>query len=119
MNDSLVIDESPIHGKGVFANKNIKQGEVIAECHVLLLHHYEELPEELATLQFPWDDQYYALCISDMGSFFNHTAEANAGVHSQNPATKTQVFAATTDIKKGEEVTIYYNDEFEKFVKGL
>ncbi len=38
-----------------------------------LIHVNENLPEVLATLQFPWTEEYDAICISDSGSFFNHS----------------------------------------------
>jgi SET domain-containing protein len=117
MNDAVVIEKSPIHGLGVFANRDIKAGEIIAESHVLLLHHNEQMPEAIATLEFPWDDEYYALCISDVGSFFNHSKDATAKVMQQNKEEQTQTFSAVSDIKKGDEVTIFYNDDFEEFIQ--
>lgn len=117
MNDSLEVKVSPIHGKGVFAKVDIKKDEVIAESHVLLLRHDEDLPEQIATLEFPWDDEFYALCISDVGSFFNHSKQANAKVIRQNKEKNTHEFSAIRDIRIGEEVTIYYNDDFEKFIQ--
>ncbi|MBL4715000.1 MAG: hypothetical protein COC01_08275 [Bacteroidetes bacterium] len=116
MNNCVEVKVSSIHGKGVFAKCNIKKGEVIAESHVILLHHNEQLPEQLATLEFPWDDEYYALCISDVGSFFNHSKQANTRIH-QNQDKKTQEFIALCDIRKGDEVMIYYNDKFEEFIR--
>ncbi len=118
MNDLVEIKVSPIHGKGVFAKQNIKQGQVIAVSHVALLHHNEELPECIATLEFPWDEEYYALCLSDVGSFFNHDRNFNAKVVQQDKENLTQTFSATRDIAKGEEVMIYYNDDFESFVSA-
>jgi hypothetical protein len=51
------IKDSPIHGKGVFAMRDIQEGEVLAVSHVTLLHHNEQLLELIATLEFPWDDE--------------------------------------------------------------
>ncbi|MGB1319045.1 MAG: hypothetical protein ACPG5W_12585, partial [Flavobacteriales bacterium] len=51
MNDCVEIQESPIHGKGVFAIRDIKAGEIIAVSHVTLLHHNEQMPELIATLE--------------------------------------------------------------------
>ena len=116
MNDCVEIKESPIHGKGVFAIRDIKAGEIIAVSHVTLLHHNEQMPELIATLEFPWSDEYYALCLSDVGSFFNHDKNFSAKVYHQDKEKLTQTFSATRDIKKGEEVMIYYNDDFEEFV---
>ncbi|NQY66251.1 MAG: SET domain-containing protein-lysine N-methyltransferase [Flavobacteriales bacterium] len=117
MSKHAIIKESPIHGKGVFASRNIKSGETIATCHVLLLSHHEELPESIATLQFPWSDDFYALCISSIGSFFNHNKDASAKVTAQNPETETQDFIATRNIEEGEEITIFYNQEFEDYIQ--
>jgi hypothetical protein len=118
MNHCVEIKESPIHGKGVFAVRDIKAGEIIAVSHVTLLHHNEQMPEMIATLEFPWNDEYYALCLSDVGSFFNHDKNFNAKVLHQDKEKLTQTFSATRDISQGEEVMIYYNGKFEEFVNS-
>ena len=48
----VTVKESPVHGKGVFASINILKVEVIVKSHMVLIHVNENLPEELATLQF-------------------------------------------------------------------
>ena len=69
MNVLVEVKESPLHGKGVFAKRNIAKGEVIVKSDMVLIHVNENLPELLATLQFPWTDEYDAICLSDAGSF--------------------------------------------------
>jgi len=118
MEGIVEIKDSPIHGKGVFTVRDIKEGEILAVCHVTLLHHNEQLPELIATLEFPWDEDYYALCLSSVGSFFNHDKNFNAKVIEQDKKALTQTFSSTRDIRKGEEVFIYYNEDFEKYVSG-
>lgn len=118
MNRGVEIKESPIHGKGVFATRDIEEGEIVAVSHVTLLHHNEELPELIATLEFPWNEEYYALCLSDVGSFFNHDKNFNTKVLHQDKESLTQTFCATRKIKAGEELFIFYNDDFEEFVKA-
>ncbi|MCB0756432.1 MAG: SET domain-containing protein-lysine N-methyltransferase [Flavobacteriales bacterium] len=117
MNGCVEIKDSRIHGKGVFATRDIEAGEILAVSHVTLLHHNEQLPEAIATLEFPWDDEHYALCLSNVGSFFNHDKNFNAKVKSQDKDGLTQTFASTRSIEKGEEVFIYYNDDFEEFIQ--
>ncbi len=117
MNDCVEIKVSPVHGKGVFAKRDINKDEIIAVSHVTLLHHNEELPELIATLEFPWNEDYYALCLSGVGSFFNHNQHCSARVCHQDKENLTQTFAATRDIAQGEEVTIFYNADFEDFVR--
>ncbi|MCF8275566.1 MAG: hypothetical protein K9J17_02435 [Flavobacteriales bacterium] len=118
MNDCVEIKESPIHGKGVFAKRAIAEGEILAVSHVTLLHHNEELPELIATLEFPWSEEYYALCLSDVGSFFNHDKDFSAKVLHQDEEKLTQTFVATRNIAEGEEVMIYYNDDFQEFIEN-
>lgn len=116
MYNSVEVKQSPLHGKGVFATRNIAKGDLIATCDMAIIHVNENLPENLATLQFPWTDEYDAICMSHVGSFFNHNKEANAEVHARDFVNLIQTFVAKTDIEKGTEITIYYNDAFEEFV---
>jgi SET domain-containing protein len=110
------VKHSSLHGKGVFAKRNIKKGEVIVESHMALIHVNENLPEVLATLQFPWTDDYDAICLSDAGSFFNHSSDASAEIISRDFTNLVQTFGAKMDILKGDEITIYYNDAFDKYI---
>ena len=116
MNPLVTVKQSPLHGKGVFATQNIAKGTVIVESHMVLIHVNENLPEELATLQFPWTDEYDAICLSDVGSFFNHSGQPNAEIKKRDLTNSIQTFAAKTDITKGDEITIYYNAAFDKFI---
>lgn len=110
------VKQSPLHGKGVFASRDIVKGELLAKCDMALIHVNENLPEVLATLQFPWEEEYDAICISDVGSFFNHSRHPSAEVKERDFVNLIQTFVAKTDIVKDAEITIYYNDAFEAFV---
>ena len=118
MNTCIEIRDSPIHGKGVFAVRDISNGEIIEESHVIPLLKDIELPEELAVLQYPWNTEQYGLCISGTGSLFNHSDNANAMIHSVDEQKCVQRYSATRNILKDEEVTIYYHQEFEDHVNG-
>ncbi len=116
MSPLVKVKQSPLHGKGVFATQNIAKGEIIVESHMVRIHVNENLPEMLATLQFPWTDEYDAICLSDAGSFFNHTSQPNAEIQERDFTKLTQTFVAKKAILKGSEITIYYNDAFDNFV---
>jgi uncharacterized protein len=117
MYNSVEVKQSSLHGKGVFATRNITKGELLATCDMALIHVNENLPENLATLQFPWTEEYDAICMSHVGSFFNHSSEPTAQVGERDFINLIQTFVAKTDIEKGTEITIYYNDAFEDFVR--
>jgi SET domain-containing protein len=116
MCNTVEVKQSPLHGKGVFATRDIKKGELLATCDMALIHVNENLPENLATLQFPWTEEYDAICMSHVGSFFNHSNKPTAEVKDRDFVNLIQTFVAKTDIEKGTEITIYYNDAFEEFV---
>jgi hypothetical protein len=117
MNVLIEVKESPLHGKGVFAKRNIAKGELIVKSDMALIHINENLPENLATLQFPWTDEYDAICLSDAGSFFNHNSQPNAEIQKRDFKNLTQTFIAKTAILNGDEICIYYNEAFDNFVK--
>lgn len=116
MTTIVEVKHSPLHGKGVYAKRNIEKGEIIVESHMALIHVNENLPEVLATLQFPWTDEYDAICLSDVGSFFNHASQPSAEIIDRDFTNQVQTFGAKTAILKGDEITIYYNHAFDKFI---
>jgi len=111
------VRKSNVHGKGVFALEDIEAGKLIVTSHMVLIYKDEDLPEELATLQFPWNEDYDAICLSDVGSFFNHSSQPSAEVDDRDFEKLIQKFTTKINIAKGQEITIYYNDAFDRFVK--
>ena len=117
--DIVQVKESSLHGKGVFAARDIKKGELLVVSHMALIDVNDNLPEVLATLQFPWDDQYDAICLSGAGSFFNHSSLPSAEISDRDFTNLVQKFVAKVDIKEGEEITIFYNEAFDKWVGNV
>lgn len=118
MQHLVEIKESKIHGKGVFAIENIPEGTIVNVSEVALVLHEWDLPECLATIEFPWNETHYAICLSGVGSFFNHAKDFNTVVEPDFEK-KQQVFRTNRRIEKGEELCFYYNDAFEAYVNAL
>ncbi len=104
----IIVKKSKIHGKGVFADRNFKKGEIVIP-HVfkdITKKEYEKLPREEKD------------CVGIMGKthrlFLTPTKYVN---HSCNPNTMAtgDKDIAIRDIKKGEEITNYYEDEDSDF----
>lgn len=95
--DATYADESPIHGKGLFAARKIKKGEV------------------LGTVSGKWTkkDSAYTLWVSEDQGFrvecdfryINHSKKPNAAYYD------TLEVCALRDIKPGEEITHDYGIE--------
>jgi|1048.fasta_scaffold15420_4 hypothetical protein len=105
---------SELHGRGVFAARDIEPGEIIEICPVLVFSK-EELVHVRQTFlddyYFDWgtEGDYFALCLG-YGSLYNHEYEPNAEYGMDFDAL-TIDFYAIKAIKAGEEITVNYNGE--------
>ena len=82
------ISESPIHGKGTFASRDIKKGEKIGLLHLLK------------------EDYYF----TELGTFHNHSTAPNCVNYSNNDK---RYLAALRDIKEGTELTTDYTTQLD------
>lgn len=100
---SIAINDSKIHGSGVFAARAIRPGEVIidwAECTEILTEQAvgNLPPEERKRVSFI-DGQY--ILFKPPACWVNHSCDANArGMNGRDTAIRA--------IKKGEEITVDY-----------
>ena len=101
----IVVRDSNIEGKGVFATQDIKKGEVVMEWDTSNQLSQEEIKE------LPKEEQEYVtyaegkfILMQPPERYINHSCEAN---------TTTNNFAdiALRDIKKGEEITANYSED--------
>jgi SET domain-containing protein len=105
---------SDVHGKGVFAARDIEVGEIIEICPVLLFpkSQLEYVRQTvLDDYYFDWGDdgQWYAFALG-YGSLYNHSYEANAEYGMDFDAHTIDVYSVRP-IAAGEEITINYNGE--------
>ena len=101
-----VVKESPIHGKGLFADASIAAGEIVAVKggHIVGKQEWDELEKELGPAEMQvTEDLFIAPVRQDHrdGSmlYLNHSCDPNIGPQGQI------VFAAMRDIAVGEELT--------------
>ncbi len=105
---------SELHGRGVFAARDIEAGEIIEICPVLIFPQ-SQLPHIRQTMlddyYFDWGDDgaFYAVCLG-YGSLYNHEYEPNAE-YGMDFAAETIDFYAVKDIPAGTEITVNYNGE--------
>lgn len=105
-----IVKESSINGKGVYANRLIKAGEVIFTWHPKVLTKEEAslLPEdELKHYTYPEGDKI--LWMQPPERYINHSCDPNTIVDNQSDV-------ASKDIMPNEEITSDYIDvETENF----
>lgn len=97
----------PQSGRGVFASKNIKKGEIIEVAPILVLE-FSDFVDTRWNLLFEyyfWMDDYVALALG-FASMYNHSKDVNCK-YKLDRDKKTITFIAFKDIKKDDE--IYFN----------
>lgn len=102
-----------IKGRGVFALKDFKKGEIIEVCPVLNFNSKERKILEKTYLNYyiyPWRSTRTAAVLLGYGFIYNHSYTPNAD-WKQNFKTGSMVYRAIQPIKKGEEILVNYNGE--------
>ncbi|MBB4825453.1 SET domain-containing protein [Sporosarcina luteola] len=113
---TVFIKDTEKYGRGVFAARDIKKGELI-EVSPVLISPKEEWKYLRKTVLFDycftWGENYEETAIAlGYGSLFNHSYQPNT-MFRNNSDRDTIDFYAIRDIEKGEEITINYNEDAE------
>jgi SET domain-containing protein len=106
--NKIYVDDSNIHGRGVFASDNIKSGEILEECHLIKVPHGTH-PEILHEHFFSWPKggSDLAICLG-YGSIFNHSDDSYNADWETDTSKNKIIFFATSEIRKGEEIFTNY-----------
>jgi SET domain-containing protein len=105
--NDIYVKKSKLHGYGVFANKDIKKGERIEECYMLVSKGGDEVLEDF---YFDVKRGRYAM-LTGYGCIYNHAVDPNAD-YTFSVKDKIFVFKAERLIRKGEEIFVSYGDEW-------
>ena len=103
--DNIIVKESKIHAKGVFANRDFKKGEILTKWNLsktLTKEEAENASEE---------DKNYITFVNGRYTLLQFPEKYVN--HSCNPNTTVKDFCdvALRDIKKGEEITGDYSED--------
>ncbi len=99
-NQNIIIGTGEMFGKGVYANRSFKKGEIVIQYNLKKLSHaeFENLSEE---------EQYFVH--THHGVKYLYSTPERYVNHSPNPNTiqdlKGRCDVAIRDIKKGEQIT--------------
>jgi hypothetical protein len=103
----LAVRASQINGRGVFAEGDIRQGQLIHRMggrRVSLLRCVWEVATGAIRIDDPLSiGTYTYLVLDDFSILFNHRCEANAGIANEVD------LVALTNIARGEEITFDYS----------
>ncbi len=113
MEQTIMVKRINNKGRGVFALKDFKKGEIVENCPVINITPKERKKCEntiLAYYIYPWRSTRSGSLVLGFGSIYNHSYTPNAD-WKQNFKSETMVYRALKPIKKGEEITVNYNGE--------
>ncbi len=101
----IIVKKSNIQGKGVFAKRDFKKGEIILKWNPKILEKTEV--DKLKNIQKNYvykieENKFYLMQPPE--KFVNHSCKANTNV-------KNNCDVAIRDIKKGEEITADYGKD--------
>jgi len=121
VNKKIEVRDSNLAGRGVFANEDIKSGEILEECHHVILENTFKLQDPmLQTYIFSWPKGSFggknaSSVVLGMGSIFNHSDNNNADWVTDE-IRNLYSFYAIKDIKKDEEIFTNYGKLYKDIV---
>lgn len=95
-----------MHGYGVFAAKNMKKGELLEECYLIISNGGDK---GLENYYFDAKGKYAVMF--GFGSIYNHTDDPNADYFINRKRHVAKIKAARA-IKKDEEIYIDYGEDW-------
>jgi hypothetical protein len=115
MHDKIIKETGTPRGRGVFAIRDFKAGELIEACPAIIISNvlYKDQPEELKRIVFDWGnlsgamDTKTAIALG-YGSLYNNANPANMCYQADVSSTML-IFVAVCDLQAGEELTINYS----------
>lgn len=104
----------PSSGKGVFASKNIKKGEIIEIAPILVLESSDFVDTKWNLLfeYYFWMDDFVVLALG-YGSLYNHSKDPNCKYEIKRKE-EIIIFTAIKDISKDEEILFNYKGSSSK-----
>jgi len=108
----ISVRQVPGKGRGVFAQKQFAQDELIERAPVIVLPTQQEQFLDQTVLKdyyYHWDDATSALALG-FGSLYNHSYTPNAR-YVRKPAEAMMEFTALRVIEVDEEITVNYNGD--------
>jgi len=100
------------YGRGLYASRNIKRGDIVEMSPVLVVDKYDagKINDTLVNVYvFEWNKESSALAFG-YGSLFNHSKKPNV-TYMNSFQSREILFMASKDIKKGEQLFINYGYE--------
>lgn len=108
--ENLLVSDSPVHGKGLFINQDLKDGDLITHITGELIDENEcvrrENEEENVYIFFKDDNEYIDVANNQLLRYLNHSCDYNCDIDEDEHG--NLILYAVSDIPAGSELTIDY-----------
>ena len=109
---AVVIDASKVAGRGAFAQKAIREGDIVERCPALEVTD-KDIGGELLNYVFYGSAENRRLVAMGYGMLFNHSPQPNVAYYREDGPTGAElIIYALRDIRKGEELYYNYGDDW-------
>jgi uncharacterized protein len=109
---AVAIDASKVAGRGAFAQKAIKEGDIVERCPALEVTD-KDIGGELLNYVFYGSAENRRLVAMGYGMLFNHSPQPNVAYYREDGPTGAElIIYALRDIRKGEELYYNYGDDW-------
>jgi hypothetical protein len=109
---SVRIGPSTVSGRGAFALKTIREGDIIERCPALEVTDHD-IGGELLNYVFYGSAENKRLVAMGYGMLFNHSSDPNVAYYREDTVTGTElVIYALRNINEGEEMYYNYGDDW-------
>ncbi len=107
----IELGDSPVHGRGMFASRDIRRGEVIEIVPVVLFKRDDVKPGTIIRdYDIDYADGVHTAMMLGYGAVYNHRNDNSADWTFKDD--KTMIITANRDIKKGAEIFVSYGDGY-------
>ncbi|MEI7748665.1 MAG: SET domain-containing protein-lysine N-methyltransferase [Chlorobiaceae bacterium] len=108
----VTIGASTVSGRGAFALKKIRDGDIIERCPALEVTD-KDIGGELLNYVFYGSNETARLVVMGNGMLFNHSSTPNVAYYREETGLGPElVLYALRNIRKGEELFYSYGDEW-------
>ena len=109
---AVVIDASKVAGRGAFAQKAIREGDIVERCPALEVTD-KDIGGELLNYVFYGSAENRRLIAMGYGMMFNHSPQPIVAYYREDGPTGAElIIYALRDIRKGEELYYNYGDDW-------
>jgi len=107
-NTGIFVGSSSVHGRGVFAARSFKEGDIIEIAPLITITRNTEAVQhtELRHYVFAGYDDNTTVIALGYASLYNHSDKENAEFETLNDVV---IVTAMRNIKKGDEIFVDYN----------